>query len=142
MLVGAAFLVEEKACGEEGGEGDAEQGVAFQGAARFQPAGDEGTGEACGEGAEDERQAEAVGDDDAGEDGVRDGVAHQRPAFVDDVAGEQGAGDGEQQGDGERLLHEGVLQGFKDGIHGAGGRGVAGGGRRRRRGTGRLAGRR
>ena len=30
MLVGAAFLVEEEAGGEEGGEGDAEQGVAFR----------------------------------------------------------------------------------------------------------------
>ena len=29
VLVGAAFLVEEEAGGEEGGEGDAEQGVAF-----------------------------------------------------------------------------------------------------------------
>jgi hypothetical protein len=29
VLVGAAFLVEEEAGGEESGEGDAEQGVAF-----------------------------------------------------------------------------------------------------------------
>ena len=142
VLIGAAFLVEEEAGGKEGGEGDAEQGVAFQRAAFFEPAGGERTGETGDEGAEDERRAEAARDDDAGQDGVRDGIAHQRPAFVDDVAGEQGAGDGEQQRDSQRLLHEGVLQGFKDGVHGAVGRGVAGGGRQKRRGTGRLAGRR
>ena len=118
VLVAVAVLEEEDAGGEEGGEGDAEQGVALQGATPFEPAGSQGAGESGGEGTRDERQAEDGGDDDAGQDGVRDGVAHQRPAFEDDVAGEQGAGDAEQQGDGERLLHEGVLQGVGEDVHG------------------------
>ena len=64
-------------------------------------------GHAGGEGADRERQADDIGEHDAGQHGMGDRVAHQRPALEHQEAGQQRHGGGDQDRDQQRLLHEG-----------------------------------
>jgi hypothetical protein len=74
---------------EHPGEDDAERRVLLHARRRGHGAGHEGAAHARREGAEDEGKPEEVGADDARQDRVGDGVAHERPALQHDEAGQQ-----------------------------------------------------
>jgi len=65
---------------------------------------------ARGEGPDGERDACKIGDHDTRQHGVRNGVAHQRPALEHHVAGENCRRHRDQRRDDERHLHEGKLE--------------------------------
>ena len=104
--VGRGRDVEHDAEREHAGEDDAHGGVLLHPAVVLHEAGGAGAEHAGGEGADRERGAEPVGDDDAGQHRVADRVAHQRPAAQDQQAGEQRHRDRDDRGDQEGALHE------------------------------------
>src|SRR5699024_7656573 len=101
---------------EQGGEDDPDRGVLLD------PAGPaDGPDERDGEHPEDDRpdregHPDDVGEHHAGQHGVRDRIAHQRPAHQHEPAGQQRAHDRRGDRRGERPHHELVLQGFEEEI--------------------------
>ena len=82
---------DEEAGGEEEGKDEADDGVLTQHGQAFQEEHGGSGKDAGGEGAEGVRQAPQVGERDAGDDGMGEGVANERPAFEHEVHREQGA---------------------------------------------------
>jgi hypothetical protein len=73
-------------------------------------AGRNGTDHAGDECPDQERDADQIGEHDAGQHGMSQRIAHQRPAFEHQKAGEQGGGHRQDRGDQKGLLHEAKLK--------------------------------
>ncbi len=99
MHVGLDLDVEHEAEAEHAGEHDAHHRVLLDAAVVLQEAGRERADHAGGKGTDGVGKADDVGDDHARKDGVRDGVAHQRPALEHEEAGEQRRRDRDQHRD-------------------------------------------
>ena len=97
---------------EKCGEDDADGGVVLE--VRFSADGpDEADGEQCGDQrADGERDAQDIGDNDAGEDGVRDRVAEERPSEQDYPGGEKSGAQCRHRGDDDSALHKAIGEGF------------------------------
>ena len=110
MNLGLDLGVEHDAEAEHAGEHDAHHRVLLDAAVLLEVAGRQRAEHAGGECADGERNAGDVGEHDARQHGVADGVAHQRPALEHQEAGEQRRRHRHQQRYGEGLLHEGKLE--------------------------------
>ena len=121
MLVGVDAREQHQAEGEHAGKDDAHHRVFFHPAVLFQVAGGYRAKDAGEEGADRQRDADHERHHDAGQHRVRDGVAHQRPAFEHQIAGEHGAHYAGDDGGDDRPLHERVGEGFAEqliqGVH-------------------------
>ncbi|MCY1233767.1 hypothetical protein D9M72_463220 [compost metagenome] len=98
--------VEHQPEAEHAGEDHAHHRILLDAAVFLEIAGQKRAGHAGGKGADGKRQADDVGDDDAGEDRMRDRVAHQRPALQHQETGEHGGRDRHQHRDQKRVAHE------------------------------------
>ncbi len=106
VLIGLDLGEQHEPEAEHARKHDAHDRVLFYAAVVFQVARKKRAREARRERANRERNAEDEGDDDARQDGVRNGIAHERPAFQDQIAGQHGANRTNQQRHAERALHE------------------------------------
>ena len=93
-----------------------EDGVGFDAAVAGEVARRERAGHARPDGADEQGRAEKMGEDDAGQDRVADGVPHQGPALEDEETGQQRRRHRDDEGNEERLLHEGELERQNEGL--------------------------
>ena len=87
VLVGLHLGEEDEAETEHAGEHDAHHRVLLNAAVLRQVARRQSTGEAGDESADGKRQPQHEGEHDAWQHGMRDCVAHERPALEHQVAG-------------------------------------------------------
>jgi hypothetical protein len=110
MLVRLHLREEDQPQPKHAREYDAHHRILFHAAVLLEVAGQQRTREPRGERADGERQAEHEREHHPRQHGMRDRIAHQRPALEHQIAGQHRADRTDEDGGNERPLHEAVAQ--------------------------------
>ena len=114
MHVALDLDVEHQPEPEHAREHDPHHRVLLDAAVLLEEAGRQRADHAGRESADCIGKSDNVGDHDAGKNGMRDRVAHQRPALEDEEAGEECGRDRDQYRDDQRVAHELELEGLEE----------------------------